>query len=127
MGTLLNSFTGRPVLLTNFLDRLAENPLNITLSLGIIFALLILIIQLIYVISSASSRKRKSEDGQKSTKGTYVDNVITQIVQREEKELMDDRELVAVITAAIAAYMGNEVPADGLVVRSIRKIDSRRR
>ncbi|MBQ6660110.1 MAG: OadG family protein [Lachnospiraceae bacterium] len=36
----------------------------------------------------------------------------------------DDTELVAVITAAIYAYeqaMGNDVPAGGLVVRSIRK------
>lgn len=38
-----------------------------------------------------------------------------------EEDLTDDLELVAVITAAISASMGTEVPADGLVVRSIRK------
>ncbi len=126
MGTILNSITGRPVLLSTFLDRLAEDPLNLTISLGIVFAVLILIIQLIYVISSASAKSKSNEAGQ-SKKGTYVDNVITQIVQREEKELMDDCELVAVITAAIMASLGSEAPADGLVVRSIRKLDSRRR
>ncbi len=38
----------------------------------------------------------------------------------------DDLELVAVITAAIHAYeaeQGNDVPAGGLVVRSIRKVN----
>lgn len=41
-------------------------------------------------------------------------------------EEADDLELVAVITAAIHAYeaaQGNDVPAGGLVVRSIRKVN----
>lgn len=126
MGTLLNGITGRSVLLTTFLDRLTEDPLNLTISLGIVFAVLILIIQLIYVIASAAGKNKAGAEGQ-NKKSTYVDNVITQIVQQEEKELMDDYELVAVITAAIIASMGSEAPADGLVVRSIRKLETRRR
>lgn len=50
-------------------------------------------------------------------------------VEEEEEELADDLELAAVITAAIHAYeeeQGNEVPADGLVVRSIRKVNKSR-
>ncbi|MBQ2594067.1 MAG: FAD-dependent oxidoreductase [Candidatus Riflebacteria bacterium] len=46
-------------------------------------------------------------------------------VVEEVEEETDDTELVAVITAAIAAYEaenGVEVPADGLVVRSIRRL-----
>ena len=39
--------------------------------------------------------------------------------QREEQELVDDTELVAVIAAAIAAYEGTST--DGFVVRSIRR------
>ena len=46
-------------------------------------------------------------------------NVVTQIEQREEQELVDDTELVAVIAAAIAAYEGTST--DGFVVRSIRR------
>ncbi len=125
MGTLLNSITGRSVLLTTFLDRLTEDPLTLTISLGIVFAILIIIIQLIYVIYSTSGKNKGGEEKQ-SNKSAYVDHVITQIVQREEKELMDDYELVAVITAAIYASMGSEVPADGLIVRSIRKLNTRR-
>ena len=41
------------------------------------------------------------------------------VVVEEEEDEIDDLELVAVITAAIAASEG--VPADGFVVRSIRK------
>ena len=40
------------------------------------------------------------------------------IVGEEEENLVDDLELVAVITAAIAAASENE-SADGLVIRSI--------
>ena len=42
------------------------------------------------------------------------------IVEEPEDEEEDDCELVAVITAAIAASEGTA--ADGLVVRSIRKV-----
>lgn len=46
-----------------------------------------------------------------------VENVTSQIEAKEE--LADDTELVAVITAAIAASTGTS--SDGFVVRSIRK------
>jgi sodium pump decarboxylase gamma subunit len=45
-------------------------------------------------------------------------------LQAQEDDLMDDGELVAVITAAVCAAMageGNAVSKDGLVVRSIRR------
>lgn len=53
-------------------------------------------------------------------------NVFDQIAKSEEEELVNDSELVAVITAAIYASMGDAVPADGFVVRSIRKTNSKR-
>ena len=46
-----------------------------------------------------------------------MENVTSQIEAKEE--LADDTELVAVITAAIAASTGTS--SDGFVVRSIRK------
>ena len=49
-----------------------------------------------------------------------VVNTVSQIeVKEEEEELSDDLELVAVITAAIAASAGTST--DGFVVRSIRR------
>ncbi len=126
MGTLLNGIAGRTAFLTSFMDRLTEDPFILTLCLGIVFVVLILIIQLIYVIKSGSDRKSQAS-GDRNKNQSYVDNVIAQIEKQESQELMDYNELVAVITAAIHASMGSEVPADGFVVRSIRKVDTRRR
>ena len=53
------------------------------------------------------------------------DNAIAQIVSNEEENVEDDLELIAVITAAIAASEGTST--DGLVVRSIRKVNNRRK
>ncbi len=56
--------------------------------------------------------------------GSSVDNAIARIVKNEEEELVSDCELVAVITAALYASLGDAVPEGGLVVRSIRKTNS---
>jgi len=55
-----------------------------------------------------------------------VQTVFDHIDRSEAEELINDGELVAVITAAIYASMGDSVPADGFVVRSIRKTNSKR-
>ena len=47
------------------------------------------------------------------------------LVSNEEENVEDDLELIAVITAAIAASEGTST--DGLVVRSIRKVNNRRK
>jgi len=65
--------------------------------------------------------------GKEKETSTTVDHIIAQIVEQEEEELNEDFELVAVITAAIYASMGEVVPADGFIVRSIRKVNSKRR
>ena len=45
-------------------------------------------------------------------------------IEKEETELADDLELVAVISAAIAAYEGS-TSTEGFVVRSIKKSNKR--
>lgn len=47
------------------------------------------------------------------------------IAKTEDGDLVNDYELVAVITAAIYASMGDSVPKDGFVVRSIRRVNSK--
>ena len=47
------------------------------------------------------------------------------VSSEEQDEEVDDLELIAVITAAIAA--SENTSTDGLVVRSIRKVNSRRK
>lgn len=72
-----------------------------------------------YEEDTASANPQKSEEAKK----TVFDNTFDQITRKEE--LLDDLELVAVITAAIAASMN--VPADGFVVRSIKRAKSTNR
>lgn len=99
--------------------------LDTILILGIALTALILIIQLIYVFIIIPNQRRTSAKPVNTS--AFVDNVIAQINEKEEDEHKDNNELIAVITAAIYASMQDAIPADGFIVRSIRKIDSRRR
>ncbi len=104
--------------------------LYILLGLGIVFAvisLIILIISLVKLLPAASTQGKGKKESDK--KGSSVDDVIAQIISREESSLMNDHELVAVITGAIHEFnRANNVNdfAGGFVVRSIRKINNKR-
>lgn len=90
--------------------------LNTVLGMGTVFTVLILISFIIAafgLIPKLFKPKKKSVENKAG-----ADDVVAQIVEREE--LSDDTELVAVISAAIAAYEGSG-STDGFVVRSIRK------
>jgi len=92
--------------------------LDILLGLGIIIIILAVIILIVLLIQNSKSSNNVSN---KSYSNNSVDNAIANIVAHEETELVGDNELVAVITAAMYAYLGDAVPAEGLVVRSIRR------
>jgi transcriptional regulator with XRE-family HTH domain len=78
--------------------------------------------------AAAPKKTAKTADGTKKKAAPKTPEVTTApapAVTDEVEEESDDTELVAVITAAIYAYEaenGGEVPADGLVVRSIRRL-----
>jgi len=112
-------------------DKMVKATLNTVIGMGTVFMVLILISFLIslfkYVpgivdgVAGIFKKKDKVEEKKES-----IDNTIQQIVEKEEinNDLASDLELVAVISAAIAAYEG-EAGADGFVVRSIRKVNRR--
>ena len=90
--------------------------------MGIVFIVLIFIaflISLFKYINKAetyfANRKRAKEEAA----FTPVDPANAPVLYEEEEELVDDLELVAVITAAVAASMNTSV--DNLVVRSIKR------
>ena len=99
-----------------------EAGLNTAMGLGIVFcalAFISLIISLEGKIFGAFGKKKAAP------KTPEVPAAPAPTVAPEVEEDTDDTELVAVITAAIYAYEaenGGEVPADGLVVRSIRRL-----
>ena len=93
---------------------------NTLMGISIVFFVLIFISFIIWLMGAVpklmnGKKKKKTETAES------IDRAVESIVANEEAELSDDLELVAVITAAIMASMGDEAPADGLVVRSIKK------
>lgn len=103
-------------------EKMTNAALNTLLGMGTVFIVLILIsliiscFSLIPVIQAMFGKKEKKSETEKA-----VDNTIAQIVAAEEA---DDTELIAVISAAIAAYeAANGGSSDGVVIRSVRKVN----
>ncbi len=117
-------------------DKMETALLNTILGMGTVFVVLIfisLLIAMFKIIPMIQEKMAKKQELDMNVV-TAIDNTVSQIAVQEEEqdeeeqeELVDDGELVAVITAAIMAHMssnGEEVPADGLIVRSIKRSKS---
>ena len=106
-----------------FGEKMGKAGLNTIIGLFTVFAVLILISFLISLFGYIPKIQAKREAKKNAKSG--IDNAVEQIVRQEtaaaEEEVSDDTELVAVIAAAIAAFEGS-VSADGVVIRSIKKI-----
>ena len=83
--------------------------LKTVMGMGTVFLVLILISIIIYLLGIIGKAQKKRP----------AETVGVSVTPAEPEDLTDDFELVAVIAAAIAASEG--VPADQLVVRSIRR------
>ncbi len=98
-------------------ERLTKAGLNTLMGMGTVFVVLIFISFLIGLFRYIHEweEKQKAE----SAPAPAPAAIVPAAPKVEEEELADDLELVAVITAAIAA--SENTPADGLVVRSIKR------
>ena len=99
---------------------MGEAGLNTAMGLAIVFCAL----TFISLVITLEGKIFKAVSGKKAAPKVpeKVETPAAPVV--EEEDLSNDEEIVAVITAAIYAYEaenGAEVPADGLVVRSIRR------
>jgi sodium pump decarboxylase gamma subunit len=132
MTIINNGISNSIILLTRepLSDRLKAASLNTLLGMGIVFAVLILIILIISLFKFLpGSAPRVKKVNESVVKASPVDNAIAQIVSQEEANLMNDHELVSVITAAICAFNSENLPdtsTGGFVVRSIRKVNNRK-
>lgn len=103
--------------------------LNSVIGMGIVFVVLIFISYLISLLKYipkliekfANKNDQNIMEIQKDSE-INCENIDNGTEDSVEVSITDNTELVAVITAAIMASMGNEVPKDGLIVRSIRQI-----
>lgn len=102
-----------------FGEKMERAALNTLMGMGTVFIVLIiiiLVISLFGLIPKIQAAFGKKEE--KSEQAVAADPTVQQIIAKEE--LTDDLELIAVITAAIAAS-GTSGSADDFVVRSIRR------
>lgn len=97
-----------------------------TLFIAVAVLAVIVLIMIINYFATIKPNLSSNTAGKATHSNSSVDNVLAQITQHEEEELVNDCELVAVITAAIIASLGDAAPADGLVVRSIKRANSRK-
>lgn len=101
-------------------ENMAKAGMNTLMGMGTVFAVLIFISLLIscfkYISVFEANMKAKSAPAAPAAPAPAP-----VAAPAEPEDLTDDLELVAVITAAIAAASEN-VSADGLVVRSIRRV-----
>ena len=106
------------ILLTKDMGELMRNAgLNTLLGMGTVFIVLIIIM----LVISSFNLIGKNKKNEKAEPKSGVDKAVEQIAKGEEINENDDTELVAVISAAIAAYEGSS-NGSGYVVRSIRRI-----
>ena len=100
-----------------FGEKMEKAGLNTLLGMGTVFIVLILISIIISLFNFIPKIQAAFNKDKSDVKAVAVDNTIAQIVEKEEEQA-DDLELVAVISAAIAAC-GTSGSADDFVVRSI--------
>ena len=97
--------------------------MNTLMGLGTVFCILILISLIIYAFKVIPYLTQKAEEKKAAAAGAATQTVVAETPKAAEPEpvapAQDDLELIAVISAAVAAAEGTS--ADGFVVRSIKR------
>ena len=102
----------------SFGEKMEKAAMNTLLGMGTVFMVLIFISLIIAGMKFVNIFEAKMKAKQEAAAPAAPAPVV-EAVEAEEEELVDDLELVAVITAAIAAASNSST--DGLVVRSIKR------
>jgi sodium pump decarboxylase gamma subunit len=100
---------------------MSKAAMNTLLGMGTVFLVLIFLSLLIsgFKFINIAEQKFKAKNAPAPAAAAAAPAVTAAAPVEEEEELVDDLELVAVITAAIAAATNSST--DGLVVRSIKR------
>ncbi len=113
-----------------FNEKIVNAGLNTVLGMGTTFCLLIFISIVIWLMGTIVQNMEKKKHEERVRAESAVDNAARQIVEREEQLIKsagsdDEQALIAVISAAIAAYeseiRGVNVTPDTFIVRSLRR------
>ena len=102
--------------------------MNTVMGLGTVFVILVFLIFVIslfkYIPGLVEGKKKESAPAPAAAAPAPV--VAAPVAEPAVEDVTDDGELIAVIAAAIAASEG-KTSTDGFVVRSIRKVNRRKR
>ena len=104
-------------------ERMQNALFNAIIGITSVFIVLILISFIIYLFKYIPKIQEIFTKGDNNSPSAMLEKTIAQIEEKEE--LVDDTELVAVITAAICAATGAR--SDSFVVRSIKKADRKKK
>ena len=107
-------------------EKMGKAGMNTLIGMGTVFVVLIFISFIISLFKYISVYENRKKEQKEDTASVGVDNAIAQIVSNEEENVEDDLELIAVITAK-QLQRSEGTSTDGLVVRSIRKVNNRRK
>ena len=123
----ISSITISPVYSTS--EKLAKAAMNTLMGMGVVFCVLIFISWLIGLFRyiSVFEEKMKKKAAPAAAPAPTVEPAPAAapvMAAAPAEEVSDDTELISVIAAAIAAAEGKET-ADGLVVRSIKRVSNR--
>lgn len=104
-------------------DNIDIGVMTTILGVAIVFLILI-VICLLLAIFAVLVKDKKQTEGKRTAPSVKPQPIvpIKSIPAVQPQSCMDDKQLVAVITAAIAASMGTDVSTDGFVVRRIRRV-----
>ena len=103
-------------------EKMAKAGMNTLMGMGVVFVVLIFISWVIGMFKYISVFEAKMKAKNAPAPAAAPAPVATPVV--EEEEYVDDTELISVIAAAIAASEG-KTSANGLVVRSIKRVSNR--
>jgi len=109
---------------TDSTQKYSKALMNTILVMGTVLAVLIFIAILVYLIKFIPAITKQNKSNETTFLPVIQANTISAIYK--EEELVNDSELVAVITAAIMASMGVDAPVDGLFVKSIKRANVKR-
>ena len=101
-------------------EKVEKALLNTVIGMGTVFIVLIFISFIISLLKHVNKIGAKKEETTAQPQAQPQQAAVAEVEEDNDDEV-DDLELVAVITAAIAA--SENTSADGLVVRSIRKVN----
>ena len=99
--------------------------LNTLMGIGTVFVILVMLIFLISLFKYIPGSGAYQAKAKKSSEPAPAAAPVPVVASAQTPEAADDKELIAVIAAAIAASEGTST--DGFVVRSIRKINRKKR